>query len=324
MTDNFLTGESKSVLLTEEHKELLKGFLSYLLLIEHTSKLTAQTYLFSVKEFLLWLSKNSISVDKITEKHLTYYCAERRNSGISEQTVAKDISSFRSFCSYLASINVVKENVAKNIDKPKIQKKIPAVLSVEEIDAFLSVINTDKPLGIRDRALYELIYSCGLRISEVSSLLIANVHFDEKIIIVHGKEDKERMVPFGKDGEYWLKKWLYEARPLIVKNQDVPEVFVNSTGKPLSRKGIWKNFQVYEEKSGVKAKVHTLRHSFATHLLAGGADLRSVQLLLGHADLSTTTIYTHVNEEQLESYHSMYFPGHKNVDKKSKDKEKDE
>ena len=144
---------------------------------------------------------------------------------------------------------------------------------------------------------------------------MANLHFDEKVIIVRGKGDKERLVPFGDVAKEWLLKWVTLVRPGLVGNSQVPQVFVNARGKALSRKGIWKNFQALEAKSGVEAKVHTLRHSFATHLLAGGADLRSVQELLGHSDLATTQIYTHVEDAQLQQYHKGYFPGHKNENK---------
>ena len=183
-------------------------------------------------------------------------------------------------------------------------------MSPEQVDALLNAIQTKDDLGVRDRALFELIYSCGLRISEVATLYRENVHLEERLLLVLGKGSKERIVPFGDTAFYWLSKWIFESRPKIIGNRQVREVFVNYKGEPLSRKGIWKRFQELESLSGVTAKVHTLRHSFATHLLSGGADLRSVQELLGHSDLSTTQIYTHVNNEELELYHKEFFPGH--------------
>jgi len=141
--------------------------------------------------------------------------------------------------------------------------------------------------------------------------LIENVHLSEHLIMVNGKGSKQRIVPFGSQAAFWLKKWLVEVRPGIVGNKAVPFVFVNYQGKGLSRKGVWKRFQNLEEETGVTAKVHTLRHSFATHLLAGGADLRSVQELLGHSDITTTQIYTQVDNEVLRDYHRDFFPGHK-------------
>ena len=153
---------------------------------------------------------------------------------------------------------------------------------------------------------------CGLRISEACGLKVANVHFDERLILVHGKGDKERLVPFGEIAAKKLTKYMNEVRPGLVKGRNISEVFVNYKGEPISRKGVWKRFQEMEALSGVQSKVHTLRHSFATHLLAGGADLRSVQELLGHSDLSTTTIYTHVTDRQLEDAHKKYFEGKNN------------
>lgn len=297
--------------LSNDNLKVLNGFYNDLILVERRSKLTSETYFFSIKEFLLWLESVEKKIESVTLQDLLHFFIYRKENGVSEFTVAKDMSSIRSFGSYLTRVGIWQKNICLELERPKVSKNIPRVLSVDEIDHFLGAIDISKPLGIRDRALYELIYSCGLRISEASSLLINNVHFDEKIIIVHGKEDKERIVPFGKEAEFWLKEWLNNARPKIPGADKVNEVFVNARGTCLSRKGIWKNFQAYEDKSGVHGKVHTLRHSFATHLLQGGADLRSVQELLGHSDLSTTTIYTHVDDEQLMEYHRGYFPGHK-------------
>mgnify|MGYP002626671454 CR=1 FL=1 len=204
------------------------------------------------------------------------------------------------------------DNIAEELDRPKASRSLPRVLSVEQVEALLSTIDVSKPLGVRDRALFELIYSCGLRISEASSLLVENVHLSEQLLIVHGKGNKERMIPFGTAARGRLTTYLEEVRPLLVGRKAISEVFVNYRGEPMSRKGIWKRFKELEMQTGVHAKVHTLRHSFATHLLAGGADLRAVQELLGHSDLSTTQIYTHVEDHQLREGHQRYFPGHKN------------
>lgn len=289
---------------------VLQGFYSELLTVEGRAQLSAQTYCFSCEEFLLWLKQNSLELKDVVTQNLLYYLIWRRENGSADLTVAKDISALRAFGFYLKRQGIWTENYALELDRPKASRRLPKVLSIEQVDSLLDVIDVSKPLGVRDRALFELIYSCGLRISEAAGLLISNVHFDEKIILVYGKGDKERIVPFGQIAEDWLKKWLFEVRPGIVGQRQIPQVFVNFRGDPISRKGIWKNFQELEKKSGVEAKVHTLRHSFATHLLSGGADLRSVQELLGHTDLATTQIYTHIEDEQLEEYHAGYFPGH--------------
>ena len=291
---------------------LIQGFYNDLVLVERRAELSADTYCISCREFLSWLEENDVELADVQVQNLIYFLAWRKEKGSSSLTLAKDISALRAFGSYLKRQGIWKENLSLELDRPKANRLLPSVLSVEEVDSLLAVIDITKPLGIRDRALFELIYSCGLRISEASGLLVSNVHFDERILMVHGKGDKERIVPFGEEASFWLRKWLSEVRPNIVGTRQISYVFVNCRGEMLSRKGIWKNFQMLEQKSGVHAKVHTLRHSFATHLLAGGADLRSVQELLGHSDLSTTQIYTHIDNEQLREYHRGYFPGHIN------------
>lgn len=289
---------------------LLASFYTDLVTVERLAELSARTYEESAKQFLQWCVKEDLKLSAITTQNLLYFLVWRRQNGCDELTVAKDIAGLRAFGSFLVRQGTWQENVAKEIDKPRLARSLPKVLSVEQVDALLGAIDVSKPLGVRDRALFELIYSCGLRISEAAHLLVENVHLHERIITVRGKGDKERMVPFGLAAREKLEVYLTEVRPHLVGKKAVAEVFVNYRGEPMSRKGIWKRFQELEALSGVSAKVHTLRHSFATHLLAGGADLRSVQELLGHADLATTTIYTHVDDSQLRTGHREYFPGH--------------
>lgn len=294
---------------------LVQQFYTDVRTVERLSENTAKTYSESVLLFLRWLSEEKIKLSSVTVKNLVYYLVWRKTNGCDERTVAKDISALRLFGSFLKRKNYWQENFALPLDRPKAGRSLPKVLSVEQVDAFLNAIDLSKPLGVRDRALFELIYSCGLRISEAAGLKIQNVHLNERVLVVSGKGGKERMVPFGEAAKIRLEAYLTEVRPGLVGTRVIDEVFVNYQGKPLSRKGIWKNFQVYETKSGINAKVHTLRHSFATHLLAGGMDLRSVQELLGHSDLATTTIYTHVENSQLRETHKKFFPGHKNEDR---------
>ncbi len=289
---------------------ILSRFYTDIVLVLRRSQKTAETYRLSAGEFLSWCVEKKIKLHDIDFRELTYYLVWKKTKGCTELTIAKDISALRAFGSYLTRLGIWSENFALSLDRPKAARPLPRVLSVSQIESFLSSIDTSEPLGLRDAALFELIYSCGLRASEAASLLMQNVHLNERIILVRGKGDKERIVPFGDAAKEKLSAYLSVSRPLLVGKKTVAEVFVNYRGDPLSRKGLWKRFCGYEAKSGVRAKVHTLRHSFATHLLAGGADLRSVQELLGHADLSTTQIYTHVDDEQLRKNHEKYFPGH--------------
>ena len=295
-------------------ENILSSYYDDLVSIDGKSISTAQTYCFAVEIFLNWLKSENKEIPLVEISDLIKYLVWRQTQGMDSLTVAKDISSLRSFGNYLTRNQIWKENFALELDRPKAEKVLPKVLSVEEVDALLNCIDVSTDLGIRDRALFELIYSCGLRISEVSNLLLQNLHLKERIIWVTGKGNKERLVPFGSEAENWLKKWL-EVRPKFVGSKSVPTIFVNYQGKPFSRKGIWKRFQELEALSGVSSKVHTLRHSFATHMLSGGADLRSVQELLGHSDLSTTQIYTHIDADDLKDYHKEFFPKRNSEDK---------
>lgn len=284
-----------------------KIFYNELIAVDHKAALTAETYYTHIGILFSWCEKNNKNYAFLTVQDLLYFLVWRKSSGIDSITTARDISALRSFGAFLVRQGIWKENIAQLLEKPKTKKTLPKVLSVEEVDSILSSIDTSTPIGIRDRSLFELVYSCGLRISEVSNLLLKNVHLEEKILFVRGKGDKERIVPFGEVAKEWIIKWLDE-RQKITGNKIVDTLYVNYAGKAISRKGIWKRFKELNAKTGIDAKVHTLRHSFATHLLSGGADLRTVQELLGHADLSTTQIYTHVDDQMLKEYYDDYFP----------------
>lgn len=290
---------------------LLDQFYADLLLVNRHSDETAATYRESSKLFLLWCSEQQIKLKAVTVQDLMYFFLKRKTEGANEMTLGKDVSGLRAFGEFLVREKLWENNIALELDRPKTARAIPRVLTVEQIDCLLDSINIEEPLGKRDDALFELIYSCGLRISEAVGLIVPNVHLNERILLVHGKGDKERIVPFGGRAYEKLVLYLNEVRPALLNGRNVEEVFLNYKGDPISRKGIWKRFQELEALSGVTAKVHTLRHSFATHLLQGGADLRSVQELLGHSDLATTQIYTHVDDTQLRSAHEKFFVRHK-------------
>ncbi len=294
-------------------QKILSLYIDDLLSVERKGALSVETYAGAIKILLGWCQEKNIHYYNLTAQDLMYYLVWRKTgdshrASLDEQTIAKDISAIRSFGNFLLREGYWTENVALLLQRPRAKRSLPRVLSVEQVDALLNTIDTSTPLGLRDRALFELVYSSGLRISEVCSILLQNVHLKERLLWVRGKGDKERVVPFGDIAAECIQSWLDDGRYKLVGTKNVPELFVNYAGKPISRKGVWKRFQELETMSGVSAKVHTLRHSFATHLLHGGADLRSVQELLGHADLSTTQIYTHIDNEMLHDYHKEFFP----------------
>jgi len=226
---------------------------------------------------------------------------------LSRKTMARVVSSLHTFFKFMRLERLRDDDPSELIETPKQERALPSVLAPEEVDRFLASIDPTTARGLRDRALFELIYSCGLRISEAADLSFDRLYLRERAIRVIGKGRKERIVPFGKDAALWLARYLEDGRPALAKGRS-DRVFLNQAGKGISRKGIWKRFDGLREASGLEAKVHTFRHSFATHLLAGGADLRTVQELLGHSDISTTQIYTHIDPESLQDYHRDFFP----------------
>lgn len=257
--------------------------------------------------FVAWCEESGTAMETATTRDCIRFILDRSASGVTGKTAAKDIAALRSFFRYLMIERLRNDNPAALLESPVREKSLPVVLTTDQIELFLSSISLVKPVGIRDRALFELIYSCGLRVSEAVTLCLDDIFYDEQMILVRGKGGKERFVPFGSKAREWLSVYLADARPLLVKNRPTRAVFVNYRGQRITRKGIWKRFNEICIQSGITAKIHTLRHSFATHLLSGGADLRSVQELLGHSDVSTTQVYTHVEESALHEYHREVF-----------------
>ena len=233
----------------------LDQFYADLLMAERNRQLTAMTYRISAEIFLLWCQDRHLKLSKVTSKDLIYYSVWRKTQGISEITLAKDLSGLRALGEFLVREKYWTENYALVLDRPKLAKTLPAVLTRNEIELLLSSIDISTPLGIRDKAIFELIYSCGLRISECCSLKIVNLHLHEMFILVKGKGGKERVIPFGKEAKEILEKYLNEVRPALVGDKVVPEVFVNFRGQAISRKGIWKKFKQIQAITGIDAKV---------------------------------------------------------------------
>jgi integrase/recombinase XerD len=224
--------------------------------------------------------------------------------------VTRHLVSIRGFYRFLEREGIARTNPTLLIESPKWVHKLPDVLDLEEVDRLLAAPDDTSPLGCRDAALLQLLYATGLRVSELVSLRLSDVNLETGYVVAYGKGSKERIVPIGEVAQRTTEKYLREGRKTLIKGRASPYVFVNRSGGKLSRQGFWKLLKGYAIGAGLKKRItpHTLRHSFATHLLAGGADLRSVQTMLGHVDIATTQIYTHVTRERLKSIHKTYHP----------------
>lgn len=291
-------------------QELLAAYEGYLRHGLRAANLTTVTYVLEIRRFVTWLDESNLSVMEVQGPELESYAAFRSASeSLGAGTISRIVSSLRSFFKFLLVSGYRESDPSRDIERPKFSRHLPEVLDLDEVEKFLDSINLDSPYGLRDRTLFELIYSCGLRVSEAVDLELSQIFIKEGLIRVRGKGDKERLIPLGDEAEQWLLRYLSSARPLLLKGVSRSNrVFLNNRGGGLGRKGMWKRFRGIAGKAAVGGKIHTLRHSFATHLLRGGADLRSVQELLGHADISTTQIYTHLDQDELAEAHKTYHP----------------
>lgn len=291
---------------------LLDDFYDYLTLERRLSGATVSIYGHEAKLYLKHLDGKGISALAAMAPDISLYLVERsRNGNLTAKTQARNLTSLRSFHQFLVHRKYRPDNPVELLDPPKLPVSLPRVVSYDAVDALLSVIDKDDPsgLGMRDLAMFELIYSCGLRISEANSIRIGDYYPKEGLIRVIGKRDKQRIIPVGEVAKEYLAKYISEVRPKLLGARFREQtLFVGRRGSPLTRALIWKRFKHYCNLAGIDAKVHTLRHSFATHLLRGGADLRSVQELLGHSDISTTQIYTHVDTDDLKDAFMKYHP----------------
>lgn len=288
---------------------LLRDYEDFLNSSAQIAPLSRDTYMREIRFLSKWCTENKYELQSLKTLELLEYISFRQKGGADHRTLAKGISSLRSFFRFLIQEEYRSDNPAGRIDSPRASAPLPDVMTREEIEAFFNAIPLDTHYGLRDRALFELIYSCGLRISEAAGLKVGNIFLSERVARIHGKGNRERIVPIGDHGIYWLRQYVQLARPHLLKSGKIEEsLFLSMRGTALSRKGIWKRFKQMCDRADIDAKVHTLRHSFATHLLQGGADLRSVQALLGHADIGTTQIYTHVENEELRQIHAALHP----------------
>ena len=290
----------------------LKEYLTTLKLERNLSGNTVSSYKNDISSLLGFLETLGITdPSQVNKKDLNSFFSSLGKTGLSSNSAARYYSSIKGFFRYLFIQNYIKENPMEKVSSPKLKKGLPLVLSVTEVDSILSRPDTSVVLGLRDKALLELLYACGVRVSELLGLKVSDLFFNEEMIRVFGKGSKERLVPVGRSAVKWVKEYLIKSRTMLEKKHKSENfLFLNKRGTKLSRMGIWKIVDKYVKDAGIKKEVHphTFRHSFATHLLEGGADLRAVQEMLGHADISTTQIYTHIDREYIKQMHKDFHP----------------
>jgi integrase/recombinase XerD len=290
---------------------LLELFRDYLALEAGHSANTVESYLRDLTRFAAWaLANGAPGPDAVAPKLLREFVYSLKDLGLSTATIRRQVSSIRTYYAFLLAEGRVRGDPSDHLVLPRRGRRLPDTLSVAEMEAMLEAPKADNPLAWRDRALLELGYGAGLRVSELCGLTIPNLVLGEGLVRVMGKGSKERLVPIGRGVVGAVSVYLHQIRPDLDRGRSKDRVLLNSRGEPLSRVGAWGVVKRCARLAGIRKRVttHTLRHTFATHLLEGGADLRAVQEMLGHADLSTTQIYTHVDREYLRSVHRQYHP----------------
>lgn len=288
-------------------------YIVFLKIEKGLSNNTVSSYQRDIKQYIEYLNQNNINTwEEIDRYLLLTYFSEQKALKKADNTIIRMFSSIRKYHQYLKQEGHSTEDPMLYVKTPKKADTLPKIVSMQQIDQLLQTPDTTKPLGIRDRAILEVMYATGLRITELIELTTNDIHLSMKLIQIVGKGNKERLIPIGDMGCKWLDYYMSTTRPkLLAKaSQETSVVFLNSRGRPLSRQGVWKKIKQLAQKAGLKKSItpHTLRHSFATHLLENGADLRVVQELLGHANVSTTQIYTHITKHRLKDVYSTFHP----------------
>jgi integrase/recombinase XerD len=294
----------------EDH---LKDFMHFMLIEKGLAKNTLMSYERDLKSYIRYL-KNVESVESLNDVqrvHIIHFLGFLKDQGKSAKTLARHVASIRAFHQFLLRDKAVNEDPTVHIETPKSERSLPKVLSLQEVEKLLDSPNKQGHFGIRDKAMLELLYATGIRVSELIGIDIENVHLTMGFVRVIGKGNKERIIPVGRTASEAIKRYLDHGRPhFIAKKHQSDALFLNHQGNRLTRQGFWKILKKLTKEAGIEKELtpHTLRHSFATHLLENGADLRAVQEMLGHADISTTQIYTHVSKTRLKDVYSKFHP----------------
>lgn len=289
----------------------VERFDDFLALEQGASVQTSRAYKLDIARFVTYASiKGAKAPAEIGARMLREFVYHLKDLGLSPASIRRNVSAVRTYFKFMLGEGFVVRDPSERLETPKRWRTLPEVLGIEEIEKLLAAPSLDEPLAFRDRAMLELAYGAGLRVSEWISLGVRDVMLPDHVVRVFGKGAKERLVPIGRRAIGAIAIYLRELRPKLEKGEGKGRLFLNSRGRPLSRMGAWKILRKYVDQVGITKPVspHTLRHSFATHLLEGGADLRAVQEMLGHVDISTTQIYTHVDREYLRSVHKQFHP----------------
>lgn len=294
-------------------EQTLEHFAGFLILEKGLSTNTVNAYRRDLMDFISYLRDNDISTfNDVRRDTILEYLGEEKDKGLETTTLARRLVSIKVLFRYLFQERLIPVDITDVMDSPKLWKLLPDFLSTGEVEALLKVYPaTGKdPLTFRNRLILEVMYACGLRVSETASLTAGSINFDDEIVRVTGKGNKERIVPIGKTALRLLRRYLEEIRPQLLKNGNEKTLFLSKTGKRLDRERLWAIVKEAAQLAGIHKNIfpHTLRHSFASHLLANGADLRVIQEMLGHSDISTTQIYTHVDQRRLLQVHKQFHP----------------
>lgn len=274
------------------------------------SPLTVAAYRGDLERFGAWLAHRGVALESCERGHVRLYLSQLRSAGLSARSTARVLSSLRGFFRYLLERGLVTQDPTLELANPKLMRALPRYLSPEEVEMLLAAPDPQTASGLRDKAMLELLYATGLRVSELVSLKVSQVRLDPGFVRVVGKGNKERVVPMGSDARAWVGRYLETARGKLVRRGSPEELFLTQRGEAMTRQRFWQIVKAYGKKVGITSQLspHVLRHSFATHLLANGADLRALQVMLGHADISTTEIYTHVTRERLRKLYDRAHP----------------
>jgi integrase/recombinase XerD len=292
-------------------KELIDSFLDYLLVERALAKNTILAYRQDLNIYLDFMIQRGINaLSKVTRNDIVEFMFFEKDKKISATSISRRLAAIRMFHRFLTRERVLKIDPTTLIESPKLWKKIPDTLSLNEVEALIAQPDVRDHQGARDKAIFETLYATGMRVSEATDLKTNNVNLDIGFLRCIGKGNKERIIPLGKKAIHSINRYLEFSRPYFLKKKTSQNIFISRSGAKLSRQSVWKLIKRYAKEAKIKKpiKVHTLRHSFATHLLERGADLRSVQEMLGHSNISTTQIYTHIDKERLKSIHKMFHP----------------